>query len=172
MLVWRRGLNDNLPVTKDRVKPFKERFLLLCATGLGAGRFSLAPGSAGTLVAIPLWAAGGGSGWAHAALLGAVLAISVPAITTGIRHEGRDDPPAVVIDEVAGMLLAATGVPWGWGNALLLFLLFRLFDIVKVGPVAWADRRKGPFFVLLDDLIAGVFANLVFRGISWGLARW
>lgn len=159
-------------VTKHRVKPFKERFLILCSTGFGAGRFSLAPGTAGTLVAIPLWAVGGGSGWVHAALLGVVLALSVPAIAAGIRHEGRDDPPAVVIDEVAGMLLAATGIPWGWGNVLLLLLLFRFFDIVKIGPVAWADRRKGPFFVLLDDLIAGGFAHIAFRGIEWGVARW
>ena len=73
----------------------------------------------------------------------------------------------MVIDEIAGMLLAATAIPWGWKHAAVLFLLFRFFDIVKFGPAAWADARRGPFYVLADDLAAGLYAHLAYRGLAW-----
>ena len=84
-----------------------------------------------------------------------------------MRETGKKDPPSVVIDEVAGMLLAATGIPWGWTPVLGLFLLFRFFDIAKWGPVAWLNAREGAVYVVADDLAAGLFANLAYRGISW-----
>ena len=77
------------------------------------------------------------------------------------------DPGSVVIDEIAGMLLAATGIPWGVGPVLLLFLLFRGFDIFKFGPAAWLDARRGAVYVVADDLVAGVYAGLAYRGILW-----
>jgi len=125
------------------------------------------PGTFGSLLALPLWYLGGGSGVAHFAMLAAVLVLSVPAAGVEMEETGEKDPPSVVIDEVAGMLLAATGIPWGWKPALLLFLLFRFFDIVKIGPAAWANGRKGAVYVVADDLIAGVYAHLSYRGIAW-----
>jgi len=80
---------------------------------------------------------------------------------------GSPDPGSVVIDEIAGMLLAATGIPWGFRSALLLFLLFRIFDVFKFGPAAWFDGRKGPAYVVADDLVAGIYAGLAYRGIAW-----
>jgi phosphatidylglycerophosphatase A len=80
---------------------------------------------------------------------------------------GSSDPGSVVIDEIAGMLLAATGIPWGLRPVLLLFLLFRFFDVFKLGPAAWLDARKGAVYVVADDLAAGVFAGLAYRGITW-----
>lgn len=80
---------------------------------------------------------------------------------------GSSDPGSVVIDEIAGMLLAATGIPWGLRPVLLLFLLFRFFDVFKLGPAAWLDARKGAVYVVADDLTAGVFAGLAYRGITW-----
>ena len=80
---------------------------------------------------------------------------------------GRPDPGSLVIDEIAGMLLAATGIPWGVRPVLLLFLLFRLFDVFKFGPMAWLDARRGPAYVVADDLAAGVCAGLAYRGITW-----
>jgi phosphatidylglycerophosphatase A len=121
----------------------------------------------GTLLALPLWYLGGGTGVAHFGMLAAVLLVSVPAARVEMRETGVKDPPSVVIDEVAGMLLAATGIPWGWKPALLLFLLFRCFDIVKFGPAAWADGREGAAYVVADDLVAGVYAHLAYRGILW-----
>ncbi|MFA6147393.1 MAG: phosphatidylglycerophosphatase A [bacterium] len=137
------------------------------ATGFGAGRIPVAPGTAGTLVALPLWYWSGGWGVRHLLLLCAVLLVSVPAAREEIAATGSPDPQSVVIDEIAGMLLAATGVPWGAGHALLLFLLFRLFDVFKFGPAAWLNDRRGAVYVVADDLAAGVCAGLVYRGIAW-----
>lgn len=137
------------------------------ASGLGVGHIPLFPGTFGSLLALPLWYLGGGAGVAHFAILTVVLLLSVPAAKVEIAETGDKDPPSVVIDEVAGMLLAATGIPWGWKQALLLFLLFRFFDIVKIWPAAWANARKGAVYVVADDLVAGVYAHLSYRGIVW-----
>ncbi len=151
-----------------RVKRFPGRLLWRAvASGLGVGFAPVAPGTFGSLLALPLWYWGGGTGCVHFGALALVLLLSVPAARVEIRETGRKDPPSVVIDEVAGMLLAATGIPWGWKPAVLLFLLFRLFDILKFGPAAWANEREGAVYVVADDLAAGVYANLAYRGIAW-----
>lgn len=137
------------------------------ASGLGVGYAPLAPGTLGSLLALPLWYWGGGWGAIHFGVLASLLVLSFPAARVEIRVTGRQDPPSVVIDEVAGMLLAATGIPWGWKSGILLFLLFRLFDIVKFGPAAWIDSRSGTASVVADDLVAGLYANLACRGILW-----
>ena len=103
----------------------------------------------------------------HFGTLAVLLALSVPAIRVEMRETGRKDPPTAVIDETCGMLLAATGIPWGVFPVLSVFLLFRFFDIVKFGPAAWMDSREGAFYVLADDLFAGICANLAYRGIVW-----
>lgn len=134
---------------------------------MGVGFAPVAPGTLGSLLALPLWYWGGGAGSVHFGALAVVLLLSVPAARVEMLETGRKDPPTVVIDEVAGMLLAATGIPWGWKPALVLFLLFRFFDILKFGPAAWADAREGAVYVVADDLAAGLYANLAYRGIAW-----
>jgi phosphatidylglycerophosphatase A len=103
----------------------------------------------------------------HLLLLCGVLLVSVPAAREEMDATGSQDPGSVVIDEIAGMLLAATGIPWGVRPVLLLFLLFRLFDVFKFGPAAWLDARRGAVYVVADDLAAGVCAGLAYRGIAW-----
>jgi len=141
--------------------------LRAAATGLGAGYCPVAPGTAGTLVALPLWYWTGGWGIRHLLLLAGVLLLSVPAARQVMETTGKPDPGPVVIDEIAGMLFAATGIPWGVWPAVLLFLLFRFFDIFKFGPAAWFNARHGPAFVVADDLAAGACAALAYRGIAW-----
>ena len=151
-----------------QVGRFLDRVVLRAvASGLGVGYAPVAPGTLGALIALPLWYWGGGWGPVHFGLLASLLVLSFPASRAEIRATGRGDPPSVVIDEVTGMLLAATGIPWGWKAGVVLFLLFRLFDIVKIGPVAWIDNRGGGAAVVADDLMAGLFANLACRGILW-----
>lgn len=151
-----------------RFKRFRGKLLWRAvASGLGVGFAPAAPGTFGSLLALPLWYWGGGKGIVHIGALVLVLLLSIPAARVEILETGRKDPPSVVIDEVAGMLLAATGIPWGWKPAVLLFLLFRFFDILKFGPAAWANEREGAVYVVADDLAAGVYANLAYRGIAW-----
>ncbi|MHB1012809.1 MAG: phosphatidylglycerophosphatase A family protein [Desulfobacteria bacterium] len=137
------------------------------ATGFGAGRFPVAPGTVGTLVALPLWYWSDGWGVRHLLLLCGVLLLAVPAVREEMAATASSDPRSVVIDEIAGMLLAATGIPWGVRPVLLLFLLFRFFDVFKFGPAAWLDARRGAVYVVADDLAAGVCAGLAYRGIAW-----
>ncbi|MBY0334622.1 MAG: phosphatidylglycerophosphatase A [Acetobacteraceae bacterium] len=138
----------------------------LVATLGGIGLLRPAPGTWGSAVVLPL------------AWLGPLPCLMLAAAVAGlgvwaIRRLAPEahDPGWVVVDEAAGMLLALaavpTGAPWPW--MLAAFLLFRLFDIVKWGPVGWADRRRGPTWVMLDDVIAGAMAAAVLlaaRGIG------
>jgi phosphatidylglycerophosphatase A len=156
-----------LQVNRFRENRWIRGGLRAVATGFGAGRIPGAPGTAGTLVALPLWYWSGGWGTRHLLLLCAVLLVSVPAAREEIAETGHPDPGSVVIDEIAGMLLAATGVPWGPRSAVLLFLLFRFFDVFKFGPAAWLNARRGAVYVVADDLAAGICAGLAYRGIAW-----
>jgi phosphatidylglycerophosphatase A len=105
----------------------------------------------------------------HFIVLALVLLVSVPAASEEMKSVGSSDPKTVVIDEIAGMLVAATLIPWRWESALGVFLLFRFFDVCKFGPVAWLDAKEGPFYVIADDVAAGICAGLTWRGILWFL---
>jgi phosphatidylglycerophosphatase A len=149
------------------------------ATWFGVGLMPKAPGTWGSLVAVPfaygIHHLAGPVGLLLAALalcaLGAWAAdeFSRRAVT---RDPGVPDPQAVVVDEVAGQWLALVPA----GNDILFyaagFLLFRLFDIWKPWPASWADRRvKGGLGIMLDDVIAGAYAALVLWGATTWLAR-
>lgn len=146
----------------------------LVATLGGIGLLKPAPGSWGSAVVLPAAWLGPLACMALAALL---LAGGIWAIARLGREapEAAQDPGWVVVDEGAGMLLALAAVPpgaaqpWELGLwVLAAFLLFRLFDIAKWGPVGWADRRKGPAWVMLDDIVAGAMAALVLLAAQAG----
>lgn len=153
------------------------------ATGFGLGRLPGAPGTFASLAAIPLtWALHAAGGfW----LVGpATLAVALAGLwAVSALPEGRDDPPEVVIDEVAGMMLALWPLSLGltvlgagpevfpWPGWVLGFLLFRFFDILKPPPVSWAERVPGALGVMLDDLVAGLLTAaiaLVAAGVAHG----
>jgi phosphatidylglycerophosphatase A len=76
-------------------------------------------------------------------------------------HYGQHDANKIVVDELAGQLVAVIAVPCTWSNLVVAFGWFRLFDFVKPWPAGWADRHiPGGFGVMLDDLFAGVHAGL------------
>jgi phosphatidylglycerophosphatase A len=133
----------------------------------GVGHLRPAPGSWGSAVVLPLaWAGPAICLGMAAALVGlGIWAIARLAAERGAEH----DPSWVVIDEAAGMLVALAAVPPGaaWPWVLAAFLLFRVFDIVKRGPVGWCDRRRGPAWVMLDDLVAGLLAATVLLAARW-----
>lgn len=132
------------------------------ATVGGVGRAPKAPGTCGTLAALPLaWLAQQGGMAVEAALLLLVSLAGLWAAERACRILGRKDPSEVVIDEVAGYLLTMTMAPSGGIWFGVGFLLFRLFDIWKPWPVNALERLPGGWGVMADDLMAGVWAGLV-----------
>jgi phosphatidylglycerophosphatase A len=137
---------------------------MLIATCCGVGLIPIAPGTCGSLVALPIaWAIRAGSGAAGLALaLAIVLVAGCWAAAAVAKASGAEDPGAVVVDEVAGQWLVLLAVPFDPVAWALAFLLFRLFDIWKPWPVRWADRRvKGGLGIMLDDIVAAGYAAIV-----------
>jgi phosphatidylglycerophosphatase A len=137
---------------------------MVLATWFGVGLIPAAPGSWGSLAALPfawviltLW---GARGLALAVII--VFAVGCWAANAFAKASGVSDPAAIVIDEVGGqwvVLLATPLDPVAW---TLAFLLFRVFDIWKPWPVGWADRHvKGGFGIMLDDILAAGYAGAV-----------
>ena len=141
------------------------------ATGGYAGYAPVAPGTAGSLVGLGVYALVrwyGGPGL-EAIVLSAVVAVGVWSASVGERYFGKTDPGHVVIDEVAGMLLTLLWLPVTWVGALVGFLAFRVFDIIKPFPAGAAERLPRGWGVMADDLVAGVYAHLVVRLIAWAV---
>jgi len=86
--------------------------------------------------------------------------IGIPSATLAARASGTKDPQFVVIDEVAGQLIALIAVPLGWKTFLTGFILFRVFDIIKPPPVRQLERLPEGTGIVLDDVAAGIFALL------------
>lgn len=137
-------------------------FYTLLASGFGVGYAPKAPGTFGSLLGLALGAALLALG--HIPLLFGIVIVAGLGIFAIARLPGQAaaDPGWIVIDEIAGQmipLLALTEL--SIGGVALCFILFRVFDIWKPGPVAWADKRHDEFGVMGDDLIAGLMAWLV-----------
>lgn len=138
------------------------------AFGFGSGLAPKAPGTFGTLVALPLyWFI---ADWHWGILLGIILLMSLVGIylcgeTARAMH--RHDHPGIVWDEIVGFLIAMIPLTKDWKALLLGFVLFRFFDIVKPWPIGIADKGvKGGLGIMLDDIIAGIMAALV-GGVIW-----
>ncbi len=143
-----------------------EDLAIFLASGFYAGGAPTAPGTWGTLVAVPLWLllAVLLPPWLYIAALLLLVGVGIWAAETAERVLGEPDSGTIVIDEMAGFLLAVAGMPVGWPVALGGFLLFRFFDISKPFPVDWVERKfAGGLGIMLDDLVAGVLAHLVLR---------
>lgn len=145
-----------MPARGDRGRPGP--WVLLAAWG-PCGLSPVAPGTAGTLGAIPLAWALGLLGWpAYLVATAALLALGVAAATRAGRYWGVVDASPIVVDEVVGYLLTMAFVPFGWRTALAGFVLFRVFDVWKPWPVSALDRIKSGLGVMLDDVGAGLYA--------------
>jgi phosphatidylglycerophosphatase A len=148
------------------------KLALLIATWFGAGYSPVAPGTAGSAAAVAIaWALGGLAGWPPlwlAALGVAVAPAAVWAAGVVARSRKVEDPSLVVVDEVAGQWLAFAGAAsLNWKTYLGAFLLFRLFDIWKPGPVRRLERLPGGVGIVADDLGAGLCAALVLFLAGW-----
>lgn len=148
-----------------------QRTVIFLATGFYSGKMPFAPGTFGSLAALPLC-------WLmarlnrSAALLGTLFVIAAAIWLAGKAEHllNRKDPGSIVIDEIAGMLVTFSGLPFTPFSAIAGFVLFRVLDIAKPFPIRWVEKRlSGGTGVVMDDLIAGVVANL---GCRLLLALW
>ncbi|UWQ16734.1 phosphatidylglycerophosphatase A [Jannaschia sp. M317] len=142
----------------------------LVATVLGSGNLKPASGTWGTLAALPLgWVVMQAGPLVFTLATIAALPLGLWATRVVVADSGDHDPSKVVIDELLGVWIALLPIAWGaasagvtaerlWPGWIAAFLLFRLFDIWKPGPVGWMDRRGDAWGVMLDDAVAGVFA--------------
>jgi len=141
------------------------------ASGFGSGLLPRAPGTAGSLLAlVPWWFALRELPLAwYGAVLVLAFALGVWACGVSGKRLGVDDHRALVWDEFVGQWIALCAAPrssWPWAAAFMIagFVLFRLFDIWKPWPIRIADRRvHGGFGVMLDDVLAGVYALIVLQ---------
>ncbi len=145
----------------------------LLGTWFGCGLLPIAPGTWGSLAALPLaWALQSAGGpWAVLAAALVIFAVGCWAAHVMGKQSGEDDAGVIVIDEVAGQLLVLCFVPPGLVLYIVGFLLFRAMDILKPWPVNWADQKiKGGFGVMLDDVLAALYAIIPFAVLVnwWG----
>jgi len=148
--------------------PIVRALVIVLATAGGAGYAPMASGTVGSLVAMPLvpWLARVRDGSLPLAIAIGVGIAALAIWTAGRAEEifGGKDHSRIVIDEVAGMTTAALFVPATWLAAGLVFVIFRVFDVLKPYPAGLIDRRgRGGFGVVGDDLVAGAYAGLVTR---------
>lgn len=139
------------------------------AFGFGSGKLPFAPGTWGTLAAIPIYLV------IQDIPLSLYLLILALACIFGIllcdvteKAIGVHDHPGIVWDEICGYLLTMFAAPLGWPWVVMGFIFFRIFDIWKPWPIGWLDKKvAGGLGVMVDDLVAGVYAWIVLEAIAW-----
>ncbi|MGD8569405.1 MAG: phosphatidylglycerophosphatase A [Gammaproteobacteria bacterium] len=135
------------------------------AVGLGSGLAPRAPGTAGTLVAVPLVLLSNGLPvWQYIFIVLAGLVAGIWICGVAARQMGVHDDPAIVWDEIIGFLITMTAAPPGWLWMVIGFVLFRFFDIAKPWPIRAVDQRLGGGLgIMLDDVLAGLYALVVLQ---------
>ena len=139
--------------------------ILFLAFGFGSGLAKKAPGTCGTLAAVPLYlliTQTGNLAYSLFTLIATVAGIWICGIAAD--KLGEHDFGGIVWDEVAGYLISLWLIPFSWQAVVMGFVLFRFFDILKPWPIKIADRRiKGGFGIMLDDVLAAIIANVILR---------
>lgn len=138
----------------------------LLAAGFGSGLAPRAPGTFGTLAALPFWwvLQQLGTPW-YWGVVGAAFLVGIYLCGRTARDLRTHDHGAIVWDEFVGLWIALAWAPAQWLWVTAGFLLFRLFDIWKPWPISWCDRRvRGGFGIMLDDVLAGALALVVLQG--------
>jgi len=148
------------------------------ATGLGSGLVPWAPGTAGSAVALGLfWVTTRlGASWLPAVVFVVLVLAGFWSAASAARRLGQKDPGAIVIDEFAGQFLALLALPTSWQVLAAGFVFFRLFDILKPPPARRLEALPGATGIMADDLVAGLYANLLLQVAVrlvpgwWGIA--
>ncbi len=137
--------------------------------GFGSGLAKKAPGTAGTLVALPLaWLIATLPPLMQLMLIAALFVVGIPICSITGKHLGVVDHGSIVWDEIIAMMLVLTFTPNQWQWWLTAFLLFRLFDIWKPYPIRQFDAKlKNGFGVMFDDLLAAIYAIICLKVLLW-----
>ncbi|MCX8044684.1 MAG: phosphatidylglycerophosphatase A [Desulfobacterota bacterium] len=151
------------------MKVFGKGVVLFFATGAGSGYAPVMPGTVGSAVGIPLYMV-----LAGLPLLwyGVVVAVCIFAAiwlsSRAERYFGRNDPPQIVIDEVCGLLVTLIGLPATWYTVAAGFLIFRILDVLKPFPANRINNHlHGGAGIVLDDIVAGVYANALLHCVRF-----
>ncbi|MGD8343871.1 MAG: phosphatidylglycerophosphatase A [Desulfobacterales bacterium] len=146
---------------------FRDRLVLLLATGFFIGYVPVAPGTFGTLIGLPLCYLLSGIQIGLSVILVALfIGLSITLASAAEKILSQKDAAQIVIDEIAGLLVTFVGLPFNLQTAVLGFIIFRVFDILKPVPIGWLDTRvSGGSGIVVDDVVAGIYANLVLRVI-------
>jgi len=157
--------NNSSYIESFKQSDFSEKIILVFATWFGAGFIPFAPGTWGSIVALPFAAGAYSLGFFYSCLsLTLIFIFSILVSGTASKILKRDDPSPVVIDEVAGIFVTLFLIPISWVSITAGFILFRIFDIFKPFPIGLIDRKvKGGTGIVLDDIMAGIFANVCLR---------
>ena len=148
--------------------------ILFMAFGFGSGLAKKAPGTFGTLVAIPVYCLFAQTdSLIYSLLTILVTVVGVRICDIAAEKLGEHDFGGIVWDEIAGYLITMWLVPITWQTIIAGFILFRFFDILKPWPIKWLDRKvHGGFGIMIDDVLAGVFAGaLLLLAVDWGWIR-
>jgi phosphatidylglycerophosphatase A len=147
---------------------------LAVATALGVGYVPFAPGTFGSLAGLAVYAAvrAVGSPVLELAAIALVFVGGALAATAAERHFGHIDPGPVVVDEVLGMLTTLMLLPVSITGALVGFVLFRVFDVIKPPPCNRLEALPGGWGVMSDDFMAAIYAHLCVRGLAWAAPAW
>ena len=161
-------LNTQLGKNKLTPKQILSDPVLFLAFGFGSGLAKKAPGTFGTLAAIPVyWLFAQTNLFVYSLLSLIVTIIGIWICDSAAKKLDEHDFGGIVWDEIAGYLITMWLVPLSWQAMVLGFVLFRFFDILKPWPIKWIDRQvHGGLGIMLDDVLAGVFAGGLLLGIS------
>jgi len=141
-----------------------DKIAVFIAQGAYSGLAPIAPGTAGTVVGVLLYLLIKDFGTqAYGAVCVAVIVIGTWAAGHVDRLFGAKDDSTIVIDEIAGFFVSLFLIPFSWGNVAAGFFLFRAFDIVKPWPLRRLERIPGGLGVMLDDVGAGIYTNIVLQ---------
>lgn len=146
-------------ITSSQLFHSHETFL---AFGFGSGLSPIAPGTVGSLAAVPLlWLMSFLPQWAFVIVVLVCTIYGIRVCSVAARSANTHDHPGIVWDEIVGMMITIAFVPFTWINIILAFFLFRVFDIWKPWPIRFFDRNvDGGLGIMLDDVVAGIVANL------------
>ena len=151
-------------MTAINEKSTLDRIVIFLATGAYSGLSPFAPGTAGTLAAIPIYLLFYQLGdLAYLLLFLALLPISFTISARAEKLFGAKDSGMIVIDEIAGYLVTMFMIPLSVEYIIIGFFLFRFFDITKIYPASAAEKMGGGPGVVMDDVVAGIYANLSLR---------